>query len=345
MNYYYFGKKTMYELDVKDRKILFYLLQNSRQPLNTIAKQVGISKELASYRIQRLLKNKIIMNFYIIVNFERLGYTLWQVFYKFININPKMKEEIIQFLVNQKYTMYVSLIEGINDLQIDLYLGNPRQFEKLMEDIRKKYYFYLSFQSSRTPINAEFYTYSFLVENAVKKQLINWIWGQQMYSIDSLDFNILIELSKNARMPIKEIANNLKSTVSTINYRIKKLEKEFIIAQYTMNVDWSKLGYRWFHLQISLRDYRKKNEIIHYMHKNPYLIRQFKFLILDMDLHFTLLLRNMQELRSIIEDISTQFPDTINDYHFYSTFQVYKYNFMVPEVLNNKDPLCRGRTL
>jgi DNA-binding Lrp family transcriptional regulator len=182
------------------------------------------------------------------------------------------------------------------------------------------------------------------VENVVKKMVINWIWGQQLYCIDEVDFKILQELANNARISTKHIANNLNSTVNTISNRIKKLEKELIIALYSINIDWSKLGYRWFHLQISLRDYRKKNQIIQYMRNNPYLIRRFKFLNLDMDLHFTLLLKNMQQLRDIIEGISTTFPDAINDYHFYSTFKVYKYHFMVPEILKNKDPINRGHT-
>ncbi|UCF49971.1 MAG: Lrp/AsnC family transcriptional regulator [Thermoplasmatales archaeon] len=334
----------MYDLDVKDKKILFYLTQNSRQSLKSLGKKVGISKELASYRIKRMLKNKIIMNFSIIINFERLGYSLMQTHYKFININPKIKQEILDFFIKHNHTMYVSLVEGINDLQSDFYMGRPQQFEKLLDDIRGKFYSYLSFQSSYFFFRGEFYNYSFLIKDMPKKMLINWIWGQKLYCIDELDFKILKELSNNARISTKNIANKLKSTVSTINYRIKKLEQELIIGLYTINIDWSKLGYRFFHLRISLRDYSKKNQIIEHMRKNPNLIRRFKFINLDMDLHFTLLLKNMQELRTIIENLSTTFPNSINDYHFFSAYNVFKYNFMVPEILKNKDPLCRGHT-
>jgi hypothetical protein len=137
--------------------------------------------------------------------------------------------------------------------------------------------------------------------------------------------------------------------VTTINYRIKKLENKLLpdiyrkngTNIYTINVDWYKIGYRWFHLQISMKDYSKKNHIINYLRKNPYLIRTFKFLNLDMDLHFTFLLQNMEQLRNIIEDITTQFPDSINDYHFYSTFKIYKHNFLIPELINTKNPLNR----
>ena len=333
----------MIKLDLKDRKILFYLIKNSRQSLKTIGRNTGMSKELVHYRIRRLIKNGIINNFSIVVNFEKLGYALMQSYYKFVNINPAIKEEIIDFFVNNKNTMYVSLIEGTNDVQVDFYLGYPHEFESLLDEIREKYYQYLSFKSSRLPIRAEFYDYTFLLDETIcKTQTVNWIWGQSLLCIDDLDFNILLQLSKDSRMSIKNIANNVNSAISTVNYRVNQLEKQMIIGQYSINVNWSKIGYRWFHLQISLRDYSKKNQIINYMRNNPNLIRIFKFLNIDVDLHFTLLLQNMQQLRNIIEDISTRFPNSINDYIFYSTFKVYKHNFMIPELLKMKNPLNRG---
>jgi DNA-binding Lrp family transcriptional regulator len=333
----------MLTLDSKDKKILYYLILNSRQSFKSLGKKVGASKEFVSYRIKRLIDKKIITEFTIRLDPDKLGYTVMQTHYKFTNINPKIKEEIINFFVENKHTFYVSLIDGIYDLQVEFYLGNPFEFEKLLDHVREKYSNYLIFKLLKPCIGAEFYDYSFLLgKNAKKKLLVKWRWGQNLQQIDELDFNILKELSNNARIPTKEIANKLDSTVSTVSNRVKRMKEREIFGRQIINVDWSKLGYRWFHLQIGLRDYSKKNKIINYMRENPYLIRRFKFLNLDLDLHFALLLKDLQQLRDIIEDMSTEFPNSINDYHFYSTFKVYKYNFMIPEILKNKDPLNRG---
>ncbi len=141
-------------------------------------------------------------------------------------------------------------------------------------------------------------------------------------------------------MQIKNIANNINSTESIVNYRMKKLEKK-LGYRYTINIDWLKIGYRWFHLQINLRDYTRKDDIINYLNQNQNLIRRFKFLNLDLDLHFTFLLNNMEQLRDIIENITNKFPDTVNDYHFYSTYKIYKYQLFIPELLNIKNPISR----
>jgi DNA-binding Lrp family transcriptional regulator len=270
--------------------------------------------------------------------------------YKFININPSIKKEIIDFFVNSKYTFYVSLIEGTYDFQVDFLLGDPNKFEVFLDEIREKYYQYLSFQSSKFYIRGEFFDYSFLLDkNRDKKNFLRWGWGLGLLDIDNLDFRILSELAKDTRIPTKNIANKINSTVTTVNSRIKKFENKFFsdvqrnkgFSLYTINVDWAKIGYRWFHLQISLRDFSKRYQISNYLRNNPNLIRSFKFLNLDMDLHYTFLLHNMEQLRNIIEDITTRFPDLINDYHFYSTYKIFKHNFLVPELLNMKNPLNR----
>jgi len=339
-----FCEKYMIHLDLKDRKILYHLLLDSRQSLKSIGKKVGISKELVSYRIQRLIKNKIINNYYVLVNFDALGYSIIMTHYKFININLIIKEEILNYFINKKNTFYVSLVEGTNDLQVDFLLGEPHEFESLIEEIREKFHQYLVFKSSKFYIRAEFYNYSFLIDPPFKKiDTVVWRWGYPLTLIDDLDFKILLELTNDTRTPTKTIAKNLNTTASTVSNRIKKLEKQKIIAQYTINIDWAKIGYQWFHLQISLRDYNKKNQIVNHLRNNPYLIRRFKFLDFGMDLHFTFLLQNMEQLRNIIEDISTQFPNSINDYVYYSTFKIYKYCMIIPELLKVKNPLNRGQ--
>jgi len=340
----------MIKLDKKDRLLLYCLLYNSRESLKSIGKKIGISKESVHYRIKRLIKNDIIKNFTIFVNPRNFGYELMMSHFKFINISPDIKKQMIEYFVNNECTFYVSLIEGNYDFQVDFLLGDPFKFEACVDKIREKYNNYLSFQSTKFYMRGEFYNYAFLLdEKHYERKHLKWEWGSGLLDLDDFDFKILKELSNNSRIPTKNIANKLNSTVNTVNSRIKKFEEFFLgnvgkeggYTIYTINVDWAKIGYRWFHLQINMRDYSRKNEIMCYIRKNPNLIRSFKFINIDVDLHFTFLLHNMEQLRNIIEDITTRFPDLINDYHFYSTFKIFKHLFLVPELIKTKNPLNR----
>jgi len=60
--------------------------------------------------------------------------------------------------------------------------------------------------------------------------------------LDDLDFTILAELEKDARIPVSELARKLDSPNSTIRDRIRALEEDGVILRYTTVIDPEKLG-------------------------------------------------------------------------------------------------------
>ena len=58
----------MATIDLKDRKLIYELQQDSRQSFKSIGKKIGMSSELVKYRIKRLIDNKIIQNYTILIN-------------------------------------------------------------------------------------------------------------------------------------------------------------------------------------------------------------------------------------------------------------------------------------
>lgn len=61
--------------------------------------------------------------------------------------------------------------------------------------------------------------------------------------MDDTDRQILKELYKDARMPLRQIAEKLDISVSTVSVRIKQLEEEGVITGYIPLLDPEKLGY------------------------------------------------------------------------------------------------------
>lgn len=66
-----------------------------------------------------------------------------------------------------------------------------------------------------------------------------------MTKLDELDIKILREMQKDCRI-LQEIADNVGSPVSTIHYRVKRLEKEGIILGYSVRIDANKLDLNYF---------------------------------------------------------------------------------------------------
>lgn len=70
--------------------------------------------------------------------------------------------------------------------------------------------------------------------------------------IDQLDEKIINELTENAKIPLRKLAQKLKVSFVTVMHRIKKLEKEGIIEKYIAKINHEKLGYG-VHVLIDVR--------------------------------------------------------------------------------------------
>jgi len=61
--------------------------------------------------------------------------------------------------------------------------------------------------------------------------------------LDEIDIKILDELRRNSKITYKEIAKSMNISVGAVYNRIRRLENEGVIKGYTINIDYSKMGY------------------------------------------------------------------------------------------------------
>ncbi|MDI6855599.1 MAG: Lrp/AsnC family transcriptional regulator [Candidatus Thermoplasmatota archaeon] len=64
--------------------------------------------------------------------------------------------------------------------------------------------------------------------------------------MDKLDLEIIRSLNLNARKSFRELARELRVSLSTISARVKKLENEVVLLGYAPIIDAEKLGYELF---------------------------------------------------------------------------------------------------
>ena len=147
--------------------------------------------------------------------------------------------------------------------------------------------------------------------------------------LDDIDLKILHMIAPNARIPTSEVAKKLNLTTITIASRIKKLSKSGIIQGFKTAVDLTKIGYRWYKVDVVLKKYNKMPQIINYVKNNPYFVCIDKTLgYVDLEMEFYL--KNVHELHEIMEDIALKFPDTIRNYKYVSVVTTHKKTY-IPE--------------
>ena len=319
----------MIKIDLKDRKILNQLDINSRQSLSQIGKKVGLPKNVVAYRIKRLEEKGIINRFYTVIDSFKLGYTSLRFYLTLQYTTPEIEKEIIQYFTNNKYTWWFGSFEGRFDLAVIMWVKDLNEFYSFWKKTLDKYRYYFQDQVFSIYIQLFLYRYSYLLDefNTIDREKYEITGGGKTLKFDNLDFKILKILSENARMPVTEIANILKTTPTVVNYRIKKLIKKDIIQGFRVNLDISKLGYKWFKVDIDLKDYTQRDKIIKYMKNNPHLVLVDESAGVT-DIEFEFHLKSMSQLHDIMEDIKSKFPNVVKNYKYIYATDVYKMHFM-----------------
>ena len=318
----------MEKLDLKDRKILYELDIDSRQSFSQLGKKVGLHKDVVAYRVKKLQEKGIIKNFYTELNCYKLGYSEVKFYLTYQNITPEIKQEILDYLVKSPYTDILHSIQGQYDLCVISWVESIPEFYNIWKNIINKYRDFFSNQIFCVHNKLIDYKKFFLLDEEPDKKGDRIIWlkssSDKKVEIDSLDKKILELLAPNSRITTIEIAQKLKSTVTTINSRIKKLVNTSVIVHYSINIDWPKIGYEWYKVDIVLKDPEKMQQIVDHIENNPNLYYRFASLgYVDLELVFAL--NNANQLHQIMEDLSSKFPNTIRNYKYFSTIKTNKF--------------------
>ncbi|MEO9964903.1 MAG: Lrp/AsnC family transcriptional regulator [Reichenbachiella sp.] len=78
--------------------------------------------------------------------------------------------------------------------------------------------------------------------------------------IDQTDLRILELLQKNSKMKMKQIADSIGMTITPVYERIKKMERNGVIENYTIRVNPNRLGYQLVaYCSVTLKEHSQQN--------------------------------------------------------------------------------------
>jgi DNA-binding Lrp family transcriptional regulator len=132
--------------------------------------------------------------------------------------------------------------------------------------------------------------------------------------LDSIEVELLKQLSIHGRDSISDLARNLDVTVSVVATRLSRLEKEKIIVGYQAEIDFDLLGVTRFKTQLYLNDFNTKEEQLleAYCNKHPQIIayiRQIGECRAEIESHVS----DYKQYSQLIDDLREKFPRLIRN--------------------------------
>jgi len=323
----------MVDLDLKDRKILYELDLNCRQSNTQIGKKVGLSRKVVEYRIKRMEEEGIITGYWTAINTLKLGYYVFRIYINFNDIASQKKDEIIKYFCEEDDVWAVITSKGPADLDVVYWVNDIYEFNQKWDNIKQKYGNYFSDATVSILTDVISCKKSYLLKEYKKEDRIFYQTNceGQAITIDEVDYNLLDLIALNGRLPIIDIADKLNCSSQTVQYHLKQLIKTGVIQAFRVGIDYKKLGLTSCAIDIFLTDHTRKKEILQYIIKNPYVFDIMNKNIGWCDLTFQALVKNMDDVFEIIDDLEKTFPSSIRKMSYWLSQTTHKERWL-PEM-------------
>ncbi|MCK4319730.1 Lrp/AsnC family transcriptional regulator [Candidatus Micrarchaeota archaeon] len=323
----------MVSLNELDRRILFELDKDARQPLSRLASRISISKDVANYRMKKLVETGVIRKFYAVVNFHKLGYLPFRIFLKLHNLTHKKMEEMVNELVSSERVGWVVSCEGNWDLNIMIWARNLYDFHQFWKGFLERYGTHIEDKWVSIIHTLRQYTRMCLIGEDKPMQKKEMVSRGLPIELDSLDWEIIKILGENARESLLNMAKKLNVTPKAVDYRLKKLMKNDVVQGFRILPNLELLGYKYYKVHFRFSNFNKERvaEITKYARLNPAVV-YIDEMIGGADFELEFQVSREEILRKTLADMRDRFSDLIRDFETMYYYNEHKLVWVPPRI-------------
>jgi DNA-binding Lrp family transcriptional regulator len=151
-------------MDKKDKQILFELTKDARISIKHLAKRIKLGESSTIYRLKNLFDEKIILDTHAIVDYSKLGYQGYRIYFNFQNTTKIIETEIFNWLVKNKLVSIVGKGDLGADVIIQFWLPSNKEFEVFISELKEKYGQYIKDFEPSIYVKTYFFNRNYLVD-------------------------------------------------------------------------------------------------------------------------------------------------------------------------------------
>lgn len=298
------------KLDLKDKKILYWLDQNAREPNSKIAKRVGLSKDAVHYRIERLQKGTI-RRFYTALNTLALGYLHFNTYFHLQNINEELHTRFVNFCKKEPGVIWCASCYGDWDYSVSYLAKKPDGYQEFITKISQEFGDLIQEKTMALMLDSPTYPRSYLIQDDVRELTYT---SAAPYEPDETEHELLKLLSQNARMNVVLLAKELNSTTDIIRQRMKKLERKGILQAYRASIDVDALGLKYYKILLQTNNLtpEKEKNLRQYSKEHPHIIQYVRYagqweIQLEVEIA-------PEEIKQLITNLRNKYSEIIQNY-------------------------------
>jgi DNA-binding Lrp family transcriptional regulator len=296
------------KLTDRQRLILRVAEFHYQEGVQKIAAICGLKPQAVRYELHQLEELKVIVPLRF-TNEASLGYYLFHVH---LSVRPGHVDKLVTVLKENSRVGFLGVNGGERSLGVTFLSRRPEDLFTSMDaaGARAK----VPFSQVAWSIEGELYHFGakFLWPEAIPGAHVIQSWGRPRVEIDAVDARILQLLKRGLSQNTALIAKRLGLPASTVQYRLKGLEKNGVILPMSAGINAALLGYSEFEvlLRTSLVNPAEHQRLVKFCQDHPairILIRSFG----DWEYKFTAQLERTADIFALEDEVHRLFPATV----------------------------------
>ncbi len=327
-------------LDDLDRRLMYEMDLNSRQPLSKFSKRLHISVQRLDYRLRSLERRGVILGYPTVVDLCKLGtHHYFICCIRTYRMSGREQDERLRFIAKDDDCTLAYRCEGAWDAIVgtvakDVFAAKvtfSRLLGPMAQRIRAKIIY--------TDMRIYNYGRRYMLEagtgqreagaadifNERKRQYKVTGGPSEAVPHSELDLSILRILSADARTPSVKIAKSTGASPETVVHHIRRMERDGIIEGYTTLLDPCKYGYQFNRITVELAsiDETRLHEITEYMKRFPNMFRLIELFEID-GFMMDIVSNTYDEMEHVLSEFRDRYREYIDGMDLNRITKIYK---------------------
>ena len=232
------------KVDLRDKKILWHLSEDSRISFTKLAQKAHLSRDAVRYRIMQLEKKKIIAGFTVELDEHLFNINHYYVLMRTIDVPEEREQAFFTYIRQNPHIISVIGFSDEWDLLLEIVAHTVEEFDSIITQL-----------SSTFPEMIElidvFERVTIYAHTPIPQDVIDLNNTGRFLKklptpdikLDATDRQILSLLSQDSRQSFHLLASKVSLSADAVIYRVKKLVSTGVIRRFTTECNLSYLGY------------------------------------------------------------------------------------------------------
>ncbi len=308
--------RNVTKLDKKDKELLYLLNENCRLTQTQLSKKVHLSRELVKYRLAKLVREKYILGFNLVVSNKKLHFETYNITVKLQSATNELLQEIGDFIKNHPNIKYLDRCSGSWDFIMTVVVKDKIGLAIFLDELNEKFGEIIAenfLLMSVVPLKHE--KLNFLVDVDYKSKEMEKFTGGIVP--DARDKKILQVLSDKANMSIAELARKTKMNPETCSVRFNNLIRKGIVRKGKAIVNYDKFNLQQYVLLLKVnRLSREKRKKLSYFFKTQKNILYAERILGNFDLKVVIVAGDQKEFDEQFTELRAYLKQDIQQYSF-----------------------------